>query len=534
MKKLMFLLLTMTLAVTLFATGEQEEGKDSGTPLLTIWEDFHFNVSHSAENLGATPTYQELMKRTGVKVKFIHPPQGNYEESFNLMIASGELPDMIYYDWMLYPGGPSKAVADGVIMDLTPIVDEFMPNLKALYEENPVWEKAAKNDDGILYSIPFIRGDKFLMTYYGPQLRKDWLDELGLALPETMDEWTKVLRAFKSAGKAEYPLTFTKIDKGRGITGSGGSSNSSGAPFIHAFGTTWDFYQENGEIHFGPYEENFKDFLIYFKAWFDEGLVDPDLFVNERKTFDAKILNSEAGAWSSYTGSGIGAYMDANKGQGDFEIIAAKYPVLNKGDVPFFTQMDFPVTSTGLAITTACKDIEAAAKFADYAYGEEGHILMNFGIEGESFNWTDNYPGYEGIQFPEYTEAVTADPKGRTLAQMGSYYSRAFYSGPIVQDKFYMIQYARRQSQKDAIDRWGIGQTADHMVPLITPTPEEAEILASIMSEISTYREEMLIRFILGQEPIENFGAFQKQLMKMGLDKAIAIKQAALDRYNAR
>ena len=186
-------------------------------------------------------------------------------------------------------------------------------------------------------------------------------------------------------------------------------------------------------MHFGPYDDAFGDFLVFFKDWFDRGLADPEFFSNERNTFNAKILNGETGAWLSYTGSGIGAYLDANGGKGTFDIVAAPYPVLNKGDVPFFGQRDNPLPGAGMAITTQARDVEAAATFADFAYGEEGHVLFNFGLEGESYEWSTSYPGFEGERWPVYTDVMNSDPDGRTLSQMGGLYTRSFYSGPIVQ-----------------------------------------------------------------------------------------------------
>ena len=262
--------------------------------------------------------------------------------------------------------------------------------------------------------------------------------------------------------------------------------------------------------------------------------MDPESFSNERNTFDAKILNSTAGAWVSYTGSGIGAYLDANGGEGTFDIVAAPYPVRNRGDVPFFGQRDNPVPGHGMAVTTQARDVEAAARFADFAYGEEGHILYNFGVEGESYQWSTSYPGFEGERWPVYTDLMNNDPDGRTLAQMGGLYTRSFYHGPIVQDRRYMYQYARRPQQRNAIQVWGQTEAARHKLPAVTATPEESEELAEMMSDINTYVEEMVVRFITGQEPLANFDGFQNRLQQMGIERAIAIKQAGLERYQAR
>ena len=523
----LFIVAAALCAAGLVFASPSEETSAEGPREITIWEGLWSNASVSVANLAETPLYQEVMRRTGIDVTFIHPAQGQERESFNLMIASNDLPDMIYTNWSReYPGGPEKAISDGVIIHLNDVIADHAPNLSALFAKHTEWLKAAKTDSGTHYMFPFIRGDDYLMVFFGPQLRADWLDQLGLEVPETLADWDHVLSSLKSEGLVEYPLTFTSFRRGRGLNRSA---------FIQPFGTIWDFYQDDGgQVHFGPYDDAFGDFLVFFKDWFDRGLADPEFFSNERNTFNAKILNGETGAWLSYTGSGIGAYLDANGGKGTFDIVAAPYPVLNKGDVPFFGQRDNPLPGAGMAITTQARDVEAAATFADFAYGEEGHVLFNFGLEGESYEWSTSYPGFEGERWPVYTDVMNSDPDGRTLSQMGGLYTRSFYSGPIVQDRRYMYQYARRPQQRNAVQIWGQTEAAQHKLPAITATPSEAEELAEMMSDVNTYVEEMVVKFITGQEPVSNLGAFQSRLQQMGIERAIEIKQAGMERYNAR
>ena len=68
-------------------------------------------------------------------MEYIHPNDQQTAEQFNLMIASDELPDVIEYDWTgrsagSYPGGPEKAIQDGVILELNDLIDQYAPNLK--------------------------------------------------------------------------------------------------------------------------------------------------------------------------------------------------------------------------------------------------------------------------------------------------------------------------------------------------------------------------------------------------------------------
>jgi putative aldouronate transport system substrate-binding protein len=54
------------------------------------------------------------------------------------------------------------------------------------------------------------------------------------------------------------------------------------------------------------------------------------------------------------------------------------------------------------------------------------------------------------------------------------------------------------------------------------------------MSALNTYVEEMTVKFIAGREPLANWDRFQATLKQLNVDEAVALRQKALDRYNAR
>jgi putative aldouronate transport system substrate-binding protein len=88
--------------------------------------------------------------------------------------------------------------------------------------------------------------------------------------------------------------------------------------------------------------------------------------------------------------------------------------------------------------------------------------------------------------------------------------------------------------QKAALVNWAIDEPFKHKLPSITPTPDESQESARIMAEVNTYADEMLVKFILGTEPLSNFDAYVNTIKRMGIDRAIEIQNAALTRYNAR
>lgn len=496
-------------------------GKITDKPVtLTYWAGLNSNVAGTAASYNEIPLYEELEKRTGVHIEFLHPPVGQEGEQFNLMIASNELPDIIEHNWIGYPGGPEKAIEDGIILKLNDIIDKYAPNLKRYYEANEKIDKMVKTDSGAYYCFPFIRGDDFLMVYGGPQYRKDWLDELNLEIPTTIDEMEMVMREFKDKKGLDFALTFT----------TGNIKNSTyGGFIISSYGVLYGYYvdPDTGQIKYGPIEPGFKEAMTTLAKWYKEGLLDPDFAAQDGKTYDAKITGGRVGVWFALAGSGIGRYTDTARPENpNFEITGGPWPTLNKGDIPLTGQKDHAYSGgASAAITTQCKEVEIAAKWLDYAYSEEGHMLFNFGIEGESYEMVDGYP--------KYTEYIVNNPEGLPMGYAMGRYMKSNYGGPFIQDRRYMEQYLKYPEQVKAIEIW-----SQHKglltVPPITPTPDESQRLSSIMNEINTYVDEMFLKFVMGQESLDNFDTYVEQIKKMNIEEAIKIQQAALDRYNAR
>lgn len=486
---------------------------------LTYWCELNQNVSANYANLGDTPFGQEWQKETGVTIEFQHPPANQGSEQFSLLLADGDLPDLLEYAWMSYPGGPEKAIKDGNIYELTDIIDQYCPNLRKYLDENPDIDRMIRTDEGHYYCFPFIRGDDKLCNTIGLMLRQDWLEELNLEVPTTIDEWHDVLTAFRDKKGATAPLCWEYTM----------GALTSADPFAYAYGTCRDFYLgEDGLVHYGPAEDGYRQYLELFRQWYSEKLIDQDLATLALDQVSAKVTSGDAGASIGWAGSRMGTWVNAAvKTDPDFMLVAAPYPTLNKGDKPQMGQIDnrYP-NQASVAITTSCKNIEAAARLMDYAYSEEGHMLFNFGIEGESYEMIDGYPAF--------TDKILNNPDGWSVAQSMSAYIRGNYNGPFVQDLRYLEQYYTIDTQKESNLIWGATEAAKYKVPPVTPTSEESKEFSTIMNEVNTYRDEMTLKFILGTESLDKFDEFVENMKGFGLDRALEIQNAALERYNAR
>lgn len=481
-----------------------------GDKTLTYW--VGVSVSNYNDNNAKLPMWQQMMEDTGVTIEFIHPVVGQEQENFNLMLASGDYADIIESKYAL----PATMLDDGIIIDLTEILPQYAPNLYNYLQENPEIDRQVKNDDGQYLLFPFIRPDPLLQVSSGPIVRKDWLDQLGMELPETIDEWTAMLTGFRDQCGATVPLCF--------------ASSADLDRMMYAWETVNTFVNENGTVEYGYLRDGYRGFLEQMNAWYTEGLLDPNYPSSTRQILDTNILTGVSGATYGSGGSYLGAWLTAKPAEpASYDLTGLKYPVLEKGTTNKHgnnVQFEFSDSNGWAMITTQCEDVETAARFLDYGYTEAGHMLLNFGIEGESYTMVDGVP--------TYTDAMFNDPDGKSVSDTLGYYVRATGSGPFVQDPGYILQYYETQQQKDALALWSDQDQKSTKMPPIVHTTEEATEYSSIMNDIETYIKEEQVKFITGTKSFDEFDAFIEQINKMNIARAIEIKQNALDRYNAR
>jgi putative aldouronate transport system substrate-binding protein len=517
-KKLIAVLTTLVLTASLFVgcgssnSKKQSEAAASNTNTektekitLTYWVPMHANAAQIMQDYNDSEVYKELEKRTGIHIEFIHPASGQEKEQFNLMIASGDLPDIIGSYPSYYPGGVDKAIEDGVYLRLNELIDEYAPNYKNLRESNKDIARETITDSGNIWAFSCIQTVKEA-PWWGPVIRKDWLDELGLEIPTTIDEWEVVLRAFKEKKGAEAPLLWDST----GVDWSGA--------FISAYDLGWKFINANGEVKYSYIEPEYKDYLTLMNKWYKEGLIDMDFPTRDYKSTDAMFTSGKAGARVCAYGD-VDVLLSAMKiTDPKVQLTAVPYPSLKPGQQVHYRQSNNYNKGCSTVITSACKNPEAAVKWLDYAFGEEGARLFNYGIENVSYKMVDGKP--------EFTELITNNPDGFPYQQLAWKYK--IHMGPYLRD--YTACPPFSLESQTCMEIWGKADDS-YVMPVINRTSEENRKYSSTMSEIETYIDEMTLKFIVGAEPLSNFDDYIKNIKNMGIDDMIKIQQNALDRY---
>lgn len=538
MKKILSMLLVLTMAIGCMCTSAFAEDAsarivpEGETLELTIWQTFEASKGITMTSFNDMKTWPLIEEETGIKVNFKHPAVGSENEQFNLMLASGDMPDIVFYAWHNVAGGPMKAISDGLILDLNDIVAENCPNYSSMLEANPEIKQQIVTDEGALYgfaSISMDDRDKTAADYipafqtFGWCVRQDWLETLGIEkLPETMDEWEAALTAMKNGdpngnGQAdEIPL----------VASSAGEITN----WIRAWGINNDFYiadPENQTVAYGYYTEEYRDALTTLARWYQNGLIDPDFAASDSKQKDSKITSNVAGAWTGSTSGGFGRYITMMKPvDPSVKLTGTTPPTVTEGETYKFDSWSKYPIGREAAISANSEHPVEAARFCDYFYGESGHMYMNWGIEGESYTIDENGA-------PAFTELVTNNPDGLSVDQVLIQYALAADDFFFCMDPELWLARMSLPEQREMLPRWATG-SRDRIMPPVLPTSDEAAEFASIMGEVKTYVDEMFTKFVMGVESMDNFDNYMSTLQSLGIDRAIELKQIQLDRYNAR
>lgn len=463
------------------------------------------------------PIGKELEKETGIGLEMVHVENNT---AMNLLIASGNLPDIILFNFQsYYTGGEAKAIADGVIY---PLSDEFLeqntPDYWKVLNSKDDYMRGSTTPDKEVYGFTFILGDEELKTGYGLTVRNDWCKELGLELPETPDEFYNMLAAFKDQKDVPAPLSVSSGDIGnlldRGIITS-------------AFNlVTRDIYLEDKKVQIGYKQKEYKDVLVYLNKLYTAGLLDANFSTLDPATVTSNILSGQSGAASGPLNGGMGTWLQTNKDVKEYSLAGIHNLVKKRGDRALYGHYNTDVVGGTAVITSSCKNKELAARLLNYGYTEKGHMLYNFGVEGESYKMVDGYP--------TYTDYIMNNPNGLSKQQAMGEYILAFGNGPFVQDKRYVEQYANLPEQKKAMEIWMDNDASLYKLPRISISSDSLSEYSSLLSDIKTYRDEMTIKFIRGTESLDNYDQYLARLDEMGIGRVKEIVQNAVDEYYSR
>ncbi|MBR5382723.1 MAG: extracellular solute-binding protein, partial [Clostridia bacterium] len=326
--------------------------------------------------------FSKIEEACNVKLNIEWAPRDGFNERVYSTIATGTLPDMIAR-WNL---SESSMINEEAIVPQ----DDWLylaPNyVKAIGEDAASITNA---NDGKLYPIASIVD---IPPAYCMSVRKDWLDRVGLDVPETWEDWLTVWRAFRDQdangnGDPNDEIPFTVA--GEHISGAWGT-----APMLFAGIISNQYFYLDGNTYQLVYDHpHYRDYLDIMRLLYSEGLMDKELVTHNYQDTRALQAANTAGSALQFTDATTAAEKTLLESDPDADFIPVKPVIGIYGDQLMPARAKFD--GRGFFVTVqAEKDgkMEAIMRMVDYLFSDEGTRLINFGVEGQHYTLQDGKP----------------------------------------------------------------------------------------------------------------------------------------------
>lgn len=441
-------------------------------------------------------------------------------------LASGnDLPDIVKVHTL--DDAALLALAEqGLIIPINEIIDKYSagPAREAFNKTFPSVRPLTTAEDGNMYWFCNVQN-----KYYGDNndangsfsilYRRDWADALEIDEPENLEEFTQMLRDFR-----------TKDANGNGqqdeILFIDPSSFRTGIAqwFDLATGTIALDPQQNKIVT--PWKNpNVKAYFAYLNSLVNEGILDPAVAGNYELLTQKRAENKIAAMWD---------YTNAMWNESTVQAIApdALYAPLMPlpavdGVEPASMSEPGQMVWERYAVTKDCKDLEAVARLLDIVYSEDYATLTAFGEEGVNFTYDE-----EGVM-------VSCGLSGDELREQRIAEGAMLWNGvlPRVQSVDMRQQVATCDDYKRDVTLALIDY--DKKYPdqlnnfLALPTKEESERINELQANLDTASQELATKLTLGQIPLSDLEKEVEKLDELGLSELLEIAQARYDRYSA-
>ncbi|MBP1991397.1 extracellular solute-binding protein [Paenibacillus eucommiae] len=425
-----------------------------------------------------------IREQAGVEPVFIKPPAGTYDEKLNMMLASDEpLDAFIVGDW-------TEFQKKGMIRPINDLLKQT-PELMRTYSKEE-WEAVTDKKSGHIYAIPFAN----TASGNAPRIRKDWLDALGLQVPATLEQFEKVLEAFKTTdkfGENVIPL----------------ATHLSVSQMDRAFMGLWtkhgdhSWVDTDGTVKPAILDPGYKDYIAKMTEWYAKGYIWKEAFSQEFTVINDLVFQNRVGVLATWVSVGIGGMNMLMSSHPE-----AEYVFLDKFEGPAGSAYSLRLPSRqGVAVSVNSKHPEAAMTFFNWSVtNKTNNNVINFGLPNKHWKWLEENKGIiERISGADkqYSGMYSLVQGGLKMAS-----SDNTHLGKLWSDFYKYVSDTSLDLKKPG----DYGTNYD-----------EAKIRESVPSagDIDKFKDKWLVKFITGQEPLTKWDAFILDLRKMGLDKMI-------------
>ena len=530
MKKIVSLLivLLMTCSVAFAGTLTEAgtfpvvEGEPETLTILIVEDPL---VSSFEEN-GFTRYIEE---NCNVNLDFKLLPSNESAGKLQVMITSGEtLPDVIV-------GGYGYTAMDsyarsGAIVPMDELYERYSVNFKKQVEAHPELQllEQVTATDGHIYAIPRYFVELNNIHAFRMWICQDWLDNLGLDMPTTTDEYYEVLKAFRDEDangngdpNDEIPLM--------------GSNNfNTWAPttflmnsFVYADRASDYRYLKDGQVTVSYIQPEWKEGIEYMHMLYTEGLLDP-------ATFTQTTTQQKAQTYNEGDVRIVGAFTVQNLAQVEqAKSYTGLMPLKGPNGVQYSVYHPTFATRAWM-ITKDCKNPELAFRVGDFCFTEEAFLRDRVGEEGKS--WVKAADTDVSI-FPDLYEAtfiwldegfMWTNSQDSIWRQKAPLFALTGLNGRAFTEN---MSYSSRTNNATIQKLADYAPDMSMVLGFVPFTEEESKLINDVAATLLSYTEENLALFISGDRDIETeWDNYLAELDNIGLQDYLDVYQAAYER----
>ena len=477
----------------------------------------------------------EIEEEAGVDIEW-EQIYTDWNQVKSTRFASGDIPDLLFNatndsDYTTY---------DGLFMELTDLIDQYAPNVKAMFAEEPDTLALAKLGDGRIFATPKFQG-KWPDCNGVMFINKTWLDKLGLEKPTTLSQLKNVLIAFRDndANGNGNPSDEVPMDFNGWFGGAYSLSNLIGSWGIQLVNWAYDgYFAEGGVIKNYAVDERYKAMMSYLADLNAEGLINPNAITNDYSMFqslsrgdsDGNALVGVVLGWEETDKFGptlYSQYEPCGPFIDDIDDLATSEPRWT------YDFSGLNMSSNRVAMSAKCADPVAAMKFIDKFYEPQRSVEGLFGGVTDGNLAIAGEDHYVVLDPPEEAHTDNGTWKWTsTFADNAPMYIRRATQIDMAKDMAFAL--AEREQYKEAIARIDMDNEYYPQF-LMKYSVDDQNTLAQLQVGVTSVTDSWWGLWLTGEADInDTWEDYVAEVNANGLQEILAIRQAAYDAWKAQ
>ena len=481
--------------------------------------------------------FRLLKEYTNIDINLVTVPSQDGKEKLNLLINSNDYPDVIMGISLSSQDLEKYGVEEEILIPLNDLIDEYAPRISEQLKEHPNWRVDMTSSDGNIYGIPAVDSAgvghvNSAMKYW---INSQWLDNLGLEMPETTEDFKNVLLAFKN-----------NDPNGNGIADEiplSGCINSWNAdPYLflfNAFGyfDTNYYYLKDGKFQSILDQDYIREGLAYMSDLYSEGLIDPAAFTQDNAQLTALGNNADIEILGCSPAGHVGMLLDINNIP-RYQQYAMMLPLEGPDGyraIPYTKSVS--VSGGYFMITDTCKNPEIAIQIADLFSDPIWTLQGQVGTRGVEWDYADEGTfGMDGVTPAAYKFLQYQTPAQVVDAWWWTYRGiEPDWKNLIQTDPDAIMDPANFESRLAFETSKLLPFAADvDPIPTLRFTTDDSTSFNQLKTAVNDYAKIAITEFITGARSVENdWDAYLADLESLGYGKMIELVQATYDAQTA-